>query len=954
MSSVTTKLVKLQDSAARNPWAERIIAELTYAYHLSKTKDHKYDEIIQETVEYVTKAQQTTGAITADIVSQAEEMLMPLSDEAKSLEMICAAHAHIDMNWMWRWDETVAITLDTFRTMLDLMKEYPDFTFSQSQASVYKIVADMAPKMLKEIKERIKEGRWEVTAATWVEADKNIPNGESMARHILYTKQYLAELLEIDPDTLNLDFEPDTFGHSINVPEALASGGIKYYYHCRGDEGPCLVRWKAPSGRSIIVYREPFWYIAEIEPSMAYAVPEFCATYGLKKFLKVYGVGDHGGGPTRRDIERIITMNTWPIFPTIKFGTFREFFAEVERVYGERQGENAKQLPEVTGERNFIFTGCYTSQSRIKKANRIGEATLYEAEMWNSIATLTTSEDYDADKFASAWQNILFNQFHDIVPGSCVVDTREHAMGLFQDTLAKANSAKKLSLAAIASQIDTSQLPQDTDLAETTAEGAGVGFGTERFLISQTSRGAGLTRIFHVFNPSLHPRTEAAEIVLWDWNGDLAKLVCKDAKGNLIPHQVIDHGFNHYWGHKFARILIKATVPAAGYNTYIITQADDFELTVSYTIQPRLEEPDELILENQLIRATFDPITCALVSLVDKEKNQELLDPNRPAGIFRLIHEDPTKGMTSWRVGRYMQIEELTKNIKLISVDKGPLRQSFTFQLEFGKSKLEATVFLDETSPRINYAVKCDWQEIGRPESSVPQLNFYVPVGYYCTQYKYDVPFGVIQREALNLDVPGNSFILGENPVANGAQLMIITDSKYGFRGFDQAMAVTLIRSSFDPDPYPENGLHEFNLAIQVDHGSTNAGLVRTAHSYNHPLTVISGTHHTGSLPLEHSFISIEDASFAVSAIKLSEPSKGTKKDLVVRLYETDGKHTTATLNLSSPVDNAVFVDLNEKPVTEATKPTIKGRTVTIPIEPYRVATVKLSLDTLVSPPHCD
>jgi alpha-mannosidase len=157
------------------------------------------------------------------------------------------------MNWMWRFDETVAATLDTFRTMLNLMEEYPEFKFSQSQASVYKIVEEFDPDMLEEIKKRIKEGRWEVTASTWVESDKNMPNGESLVRHILYTKRYLSELLGVDPGTLNIDFEPDTFGHNLNVPEILARGGVKYYYHCRGYDGHDIYRWKSPSGSSVIM-----------------------------------------------------------------------------------------------------------------------------------------------------------------------------------------------------------------------------------------------------------------------------------------------------------------------------------------------------------------------------------------------------------------------------------------------------------------------------------------------------------------------------------------------------------------------------------------------------------------------------------------------------------------------------------------------------------------------------
>ena len=318
-------------------------------------------------------------------------MLMPLSEEAKKFNMICAGHAHIDMNWMWGWNETVMVALDTFRTVLDLMDEYPDFTFSQSQASVYKILEDYAPEMLEEVKKRVKEGRWEVTASTWVEADKNMPNGESMARHILYTKRYLSRLLDIDPKVLNLDFEPDTFGHSQNVPEILHGGGIRYYYHCRGYEGPLLYKWLAPSGNYITVYREPLWYIAAISPDMVLYVPKFCTRHNMDTMLKVYGVGDHGGGPTRRDLERIKDMNTWPVFPRIRFGTFAEFYRLVDKV--------SHELPEIKGERNFVFTGCYTSQSRIKMANRVSEAALNEAEMFNTLSGFCAKYRYDGQAF---------------------------------------------------------------------------------------------------------------------------------------------------------------------------------------------------------------------------------------------------------------------------------------------------------------------------------------------------------------------------------------------------------------------------------------------------------------------------------------------------------------------------------------------------------------------------
>ena len=246
---------KLQHEAAHGAWAQRIIAELGYLLELSRTQDCRLDERLLPQVERLLEIHAREGAIGREDALTVEQALADLGPAAKAYEVTCAAHAHIDMNWMWGFQETAALTVDTFRTMLELMERYPDFTFSQSQASVYHILETYHPAMLEEIRRRVREGRWEVTASSWVENDKNLSGGEAMARHLLYTRQYLSELLDIPQDKIQLDFEPDTFGHCENLPEILHQGGIRYYYHCRGAEGPCLYRWRAPSGAEVLAYR---------------------------------------------------------------------------------------------------------------------------------------------------------------------------------------------------------------------------------------------------------------------------------------------------------------------------------------------------------------------------------------------------------------------------------------------------------------------------------------------------------------------------------------------------------------------------------------------------------------------------------------------------------------------------------------------------------------------------
>jgi len=323
------------------------------------------------------------------------------------------------MNWMWGFDETVSITLSTFKTMLQLMKEYPDFTFSQSQASVYKIVYDHDKELFAEIKKRVQEGRWEVSASSWTESDKNLPSAESMVRHILYSKTYLANVLGINKESLVLDFEPDTFGHNLNMPEILSKGGIKYYYFCRGVSGYNAFYWKAPSGAIVLAYQEPLWYNSEIDPYNFSYFPNYLFMNKLPSGLIVYGVGNHGGGATRKDLDMILDMQTWPMMPKLVFSSYKEFFSEID-------GGDYKTFE---GELNPIFTGCYTSQSRIKAANKKAELSLYNAELFSAFLT----ESHNTEKIESVWQYLLFNQFHDILTGSGTIDTKEYAMGKYQE-----------------------------------------------------------------------------------------------------------------------------------------------------------------------------------------------------------------------------------------------------------------------------------------------------------------------------------------------------------------------------------------------------------------------------------------------------------------------------------------------------------------------------------------
>ena len=885
-----------------NYWGSRCMLELQYAFKLSESEGGAYDPLVFTATDIAWEAYTSEGALTKATTLAVERALSPIAEKAKGYSLLCIGHAHIDMNWMWGFDETVSITLDTFRTMLDLMKEYPGFTFGQSQASVYRIVEQYCPEMLEEIRQRVHENRWEVTASTWVEADRNMPNLESMARHFLYTKQYLSNLLDINPASLNIDYEPDTFGHSIHVPEVLCDGGVKYYYHCRGYDKHVLYNWKAPSGRSILVFREPTWYNWTMDGRCALVVPEFCKKNGLDSMLRVYGVGDHGGGPTRRDIEKIIDMNAWPIFPAFKFGTYQQFYNHAE--------QNRGAFPIVEGELNFIFDGCYTTQTRQKKGNRLGEAILAEAEGTAALAEMALGTPYKVTEFSDAWKKVLFNQFHDILPGSGTVDTREYAMGQYQEVFAAANTSRQMSVRAFSDAADTSAFFLEEDISQTRSEGAGVGFGLTQGRLPQTSRHAGLRRLFTVFNPLPFEREELAEITLWDWNGDAARMQWTDARGNKLGHQVTTTGYDDYWGHLHAEVLVKVKMPAMGYTTLILNEADPTTFSVK-VLDPRVDRIVETVLENEHVRVVLDHCDGCISSFVEKKTGEEFVKPGCPMGVFRLVEEDPIRGMSAWQVGRHMNVAILNKGVKIIKTKIGSefFRQSLSYESEFGNgSKLMVTVSLDGGEKMLRFDTTVRWQEIGRQEVSYPQLNFRMPVSYDYANIRYDVPMGVIDRELLEMDVPAQSFGMPVN--GSGSSLMLISDCKYGFRGTVEGLSLTLIRSSVDPDPWPEIGEHRIRMAIALS-SQGKAEAVSAAKAFCSKVVVASTHAHKGSMPAVQSLMAFSGDGLILSSVKKAEDGHG----IILRYYEVEGKSGRGTVRMMKPPKGAMPVNLLEQPV---------------------------------------
>lgn len=928
MMNLTEKIHSILQYPAVN---DRLKAELRYALRVSSAAEGKYDRLLEDVCGSILEKLEQTGCIDHEMTAEAETRLADMVPAAKAYTLHMVSHAHIDMNWQWGYQETVNVTLDTFRTMLRLMEEYPAFTFSQSQASTYAICEEHDPVLFEAIQKRVKEGRWEVAASTWTEADKNLPSGESLSRHHLYTKAYMKEKFGLTSQQLQLDFEPDTFGHSAFVPEILNQGQVKYYYHCRGKELEYAYRYKAPSGAEVLCYQDPFFYNETIDPYFYEDLPLICQKRGIQVGLRVYGVGDHGGGPSRRDIELIGQIQQWPLAPTILFSTYAAFFKQLEQ-YRDR-------LPVMDSERNYIFTGCYSSQSEIKAGNRLCEDRLYTAETLSALSGVYADAPGSQRMFRNAWQKVLFNQFHDILPGSCVRDSRHHALGLYQEAMAFANSGLTAGMLALAETIDSSAFMGEADNL-TRSEGAGVGFGSalSDFAIHTAAEyGRGKTRVLHVFNPTAFDRDEVTTLTVWDYEGNRSCLVCENTKGQPLPFAVKSDG-QQYWGHTLLQLNVKVQVPAFGVATVVVKEGELTALPLHRpeieSINARVEYVRPLVLENRLIRAEFDASMC-LISLIDKENNRELV--REKAGYFEYFAESGRIHMpNAWSEGPAVRQENMNQLGKVYIADRDfatAVDQSISYELEYRDTKMTVTVTLPMDSSVLQYNVITDWRENGFHGQEIPTLRFRVPLAYSADTCWYDVPMGTVTRPALHHDVPARSFVYAPNGNAGG--VAVLCDTQGAYRNEYDTLSVTLLRATSAPDHLPEVGMHHHRVGIGVLPACKQT-VYKAAQSFIYPMPFASVCPHKGTFPCDGQWLRI-DGKVIVSGVKAPEDAKG--KELLIRFYSLSEETQRVTLRFHGQPTDACRVDTLEQS-KEALQ--VEDHQVTLSVAPLSVEAVRV------------
>jgi len=802
----------------------------------------------------------------------------PAPVDLRSFTAHLIGHAHIDLAWLWRWEETVQdIATHTFLGTLAQMEKMPGLTFAQSQAAVYEAMEKNFPDIFQKIKEKVREGTWVPVGGMWAEPDLNMPDGESLARQLLYGKRYFLDKFGVD---VTVGWNPDSFGHNFQLPQILAKAGIKYYVfeRCAPPNAP-VFWWEGADSSRVLAYVPPGWYLVDLKSGLKELLLEASKNTALQDFMILYGEGDHGGGPRNTDVEAIAKFKKDKTHPLLEFITPENYFKKLESAKVE--------YPVIKQELNFTFPACYTTQAETKKSNRSLENLLLSAERFSALAVFSGYRDYYPERdLDEAWKLVLRNQFHDILDGSSIGPVYEETAKYYEAARTRGQRALDFSLETIANAIDT--------------------------------RGEGLPLI--VFNPLSWERTEPVEAEA-AFSNQVRGLKIMDSEGAEISSQMLsEEKRGETWLYRF--IFIAERVPSFGYKTYrIIETGAKPEYKTALAVRGN-------VLENGYIRVTLNPETGWIRSLFDLRTNREMLAAE--GNVLEAIVDEP-QSMSAWELGLKDTIGKIGANGAEIDIkEQGPVRGMIRVKSAFRHSLFIQDIILYENVPRIDCSMRMNWQE----RNLMIKASF--PAALQNARANFEIPYGFISRPPDGTEVPALRWVdLTDESQTCG--LSLLNTSKYGFDVKGGTMRMSVIHGSTSPDPEADRGEHELLYSLFPHAGSwQEAGTQRRGAELNNPLIAKIGMNHPGNLPASSSFIRLEPASVILSAVK--KEFGYFNRAMILRIYETFGKPADVRLELPWAVE-AWETDLIERPLAKIDS---GDKMLNFKLRPFEIKTIKI------------
>ena len=805
-------------------------------------------------------------------------------------------HTHIDVAWKWPLKQTRQKAVRSFRTVLNLMERYPEYKFMSSQPQLYQFVKEEAPKLFEEIKEKVKEGRWETEGAMWLEPDCNLASGESLIRHILYGRKFFEE--ELMGPVNEVLWLPDVFGYSAAIPQIMKQSGLSYFMTTKlgwneFNQFPYdTFLWRGIDGSEVLTYLiSTKDYHKKDQPEKGFSTTyngrqdakQIMGTWQRfqnkdvsKEVLTCYGYGDGGGGPTEEMLEQSRRMEqSVARCPKTRQTFVKEFFHKLE------QELDQKRLPVWSGELYLeSHRGTYTSMAKNKKYNRSFEFLTGDAEFYSVLDDLLTKEkNYPKKELEENWKLLLLNQFHDILPGSSIKEVYEDSEIQY----------KKI----IESDLDIIKRSHNRIL-----KSAGYVSGKKQ------------SSVIAVFNSLSFKRTGIVEFDHPIENGSFMTQKTFDGKGIGLVKEVPSKGF---------LIVEQPFSEAEGTPVFTSCEKDGSDGAIK-AVTPYYE-------------VEFDK-AGNLSKIYDRTQERSLLKEGM-VGNQLLAFEDRPLEFDAWNIDasyeeKQWPIDDLME-MKLL--ENGPIRASVLIKRKFMDSQIEQVISFYSHTPRIDFKTKINWNE----HQTLLKTAF--PLDILCKEATYDIQFGNVTRPThRNTTWDQARFEVCAHKWADiseaGYGTALLNDCKYGYDIHDSVIRLTLLKSGIFPNPDADQGEHTFTYSLLPHEGDFRSGkVVQEAYDLNCPLvcTQVEGTG-LGS----YSFLELEEENILSDTVKLAEDGEG----IIVRFYESYGKRTNAHVSFSV-AEGARYYECTcmEEELECLSK---EAGPLTLTFKPYEIKTIKI------------
>ncbi|MBD3242399.1 MAG: hypothetical protein GF331_17545 [Chitinivibrionales bacterium] len=716
---------------------------------------------------------------------RAERILDKERAAAKALRVHLVGHAHIDMDWMWTWPDTVHCVRRDFTAVAQLLDDHPEVCFTASQAPCYQVSKDYDPPVFEAVRRHVTNGRWEVAAGTWVEGDLAMADGETLVRQITLAHDWCQRELGT---ASRVFWAPDTFSHPPNMPQIARLGQMDHYFHWRcnptaqGEEAGCQVRtWRGCDGTDMLTLSNG--YTATLHPGTLVGALREAIRNGRDTAFCVWGLGDHGGGLPRRWLDLMSRIRERPLMPTLVFSGVNAVADALRSQAGAVQDSEAAPL----------FEGCFTSHAELKAANRHAEQALLAAEQALALA------GRDTECLRAAWQDVCYNQFHDIMCGCCVPGSAADALTRFATAIAQAERQRRDALEAA----------------------------------SEESPGSVM-----VHDPVGQPRRDIVRLPQMPGEG------LYDEAGSAVPCQAWDNG---------AYALLECTGAALrNLRPGPLTESQAPAVTTELGCY-RIETPLAVV---HLHRESG-----VVVGYHDKQSDRQMVAYGLPKpishfgharrdlclGMFQLIEEEPVASNSAWIIGSTRAERNLLNAEECSLIDTGPLAARFRVVYRVNASTIRAELIVWRDVPRLEWVLRIDWQEQAPLGAGLPQLKMAFTAALRETRARFHTPFAVVERPADGQEQAAQHWA---GLCGRDGGFAVLNDGRYGYDALGARLRLTLLRTANHPDPRSDRGSYDVRVAwVPHDAAHDAADLALQALAFNRPLLAVAGRRGTRELP---------------------------------------------------------------------------------------------------------